>query len=74
MNRDEILTQLRERIVAFAASRMQRDAAEDLAQEVLIVLHDKYEHVEAIEQAKKPETRARRIEAAVQMVEARSRR
>jgi RNA polymerase sigma-70 factor (ECF subfamily) len=50
MPRDEILLKLRERIVAFAASRMQRDAAEDLAQEVLIVLHDKYEHVEAIEE------------------------
>jgi RNA polymerase sigma-70 factor (ECF subfamily) len=40
--RDEILRKLRERIVGFAASRMQRDAAEDLAQEVLMVLHEKY--------------------------------
>jgi RNA polymerase sigma-70 factor, ECF subfamily len=50
MPRDEILLQLRERIFAFAASRMERDAAEDLAQETLIVLHDKYPHVEAIEE------------------------
>ena len=50
MPRDEILLKLRERIVAFAASRMERDAAEDLAQETLIVLHDKYPHVEAIEE------------------------
>jgi RNA polymerase sigma-70 factor (ECF subfamily) len=40
---------LRERIVAFAASRYQRDAAEDLAQEVLIVLEEKYAHLEKIE-------------------------
>ena len=40
--REEILAKLRERIVGFAASRMQRDAAEDLAQEVLILLHEKY--------------------------------
>jgi RNA polymerase sigma-70 factor, ECF subfamily len=45
MNRDEILTRLRERIVAFGASRMGRDVAEDLAQEVLIVLEAKYSHV-----------------------------
>src|SRR5919202_1269256 len=35
MQRDEILVRLRERIVAFAASRMGRDVAEDLAQEML---------------------------------------
>lgn len=45
MTRDEILAQLRERIVAFAASRMGRDTAEDLAQEVLILLEEKYAHV-----------------------------
>jgi len=42
---DEILLSLRERIVAFAASRIGKDVAEDLAQEVLIVLHEKYAHV-----------------------------
>jgi RNA polymerase sigma-70 factor, ECF subfamily len=50
MHRDEILTRLRERIVAFAASRTERDVAEDLAQEVLIVLEEKYAHVEPIEE------------------------
>ena len=45
MSRDEILAQLRERIVAFAASRMGRDSAEDLAQEALILLEEKYAHV-----------------------------
>ena len=40
---------LRERIVAFAASRYQRDFAEDLAQEVLIVLEQKYSHLDRIE-------------------------
>ncbi len=50
MSRDEVLLKLRERILAFAASRMERDAAEDLAQETLIVLHDKYPHVEAMEE------------------------
>ena len=45
MHRDEILKHLRERIVAFAASRFMGEAAEDLAQEVLIVLHEKYPHV-----------------------------
>ena len=50
MHRDEILLRLRERIVAFAASRTERDVAEDLAQEVLIVLEEKYAHVEAIDE------------------------
>jgi RNA polymerase sigma-70 factor (ECF subfamily) len=49
MDRDEILARLRERIVAFAASRISRDVAEDLAQEVLMVLHDKYPEVVQIE-------------------------
>jgi RNA polymerase sigma-70 factor (ECF subfamily) len=48
--RDEVLTILRERIVAFAAFRYSRDAAEDLAQEVLMVLHEKYAQVAAIEE------------------------
>ena len=41
---------LRERIVAFAASRMGRDAAEDLAQDTLVVLEEKYRHVDGIEE------------------------
>ena len=48
-SREEILAKLRERIVAFAASRIQRDAAEDLAQEVLILLHEKYGRLERLE-------------------------
>jgi RNA polymerase sigma-70 factor (ECF subfamily) len=42
MERDQILAALRERILAFATSRVSRDHAEDLTQEVLTVLHDKY--------------------------------
>ncbi len=50
MEREEILRKLRERIVAFAASHVSRDIAEDLAQEVLILLEEKYSHVERIEE------------------------
>ena len=50
MDRDEILTRLRERIIAFAASRISRDIAEDLAQEVLMLLHEKYAQVTRIEE------------------------
>jgi RNA polymerase sigma-70 factor (ECF subfamily) len=42
MDRETILTSLRERIVAFATLRVSKDHAEDLAQDVLAVLHDKY--------------------------------
>ena len=49
MTRDEVLAKLRERIVAFAASHLMRDAAEDLAQEVLMLLHEKYTHLERLE-------------------------
>lgn len=45
MDRDQILTSLRERILAFATLRVSRAHAEDLAQEVLVVLHEKYTHV-----------------------------
>ncbi len=44
--RSQILAQLRERIVGFAASRYSREGAEDLAQEVLVVLQEKYPHLE----------------------------
>jgi len=43
------LERLRERIFRFAASRLSRDLAEDLAQEVLLVLHEKYATTERIE-------------------------
>jgi RNA polymerase sigma-70 factor, ECF subfamily len=49
VNRDDILLKLRERIVRFAASRLSRDAAEDLAQEVLVVLHEKYPELDRAE-------------------------
>lgn len=45
MTRDQIIRQLRERIVAFATSRGSREVAEDLAQDVLMVLHEKYSQV-----------------------------
>lgn len=41
----DLLAALRERILAFAASRYGRQLAEDVAQEVLLVLHRKYSHV-----------------------------
>ncbi len=48
--RDEILACLRERILAFAASRFSRDVAEDLAQEVLLLLHEKYPEVARLDE------------------------
>jgi RNA polymerase sigma-70 factor (ECF subfamily) len=50
MDREEILLRLRERIVAFAASRISRDQAEDLVQEVLIVLEQKYAEVTELDE------------------------
>ena len=45
MDRDQILSGLRERILAFATLRISRDHAEDLTQDVLSLLHEKYAHV-----------------------------
>ncbi len=45
----EVLARLRERIVAFAASRGAGAHAEDLAQEVLVLIHTKYGHLERAE-------------------------
>lgn len=45
MTRETILAQLRERILAFATSRVSREHAEDLTQEALVVLHEKYPQV-----------------------------
>ena len=45
MDRDQILTALRERILAFATSRVSGDHAEDLTQDTLAVLHEKYADV-----------------------------
>ena len=46
MASERVLAQLRERIVRFAASHIAGDTAEDVAQEVLILLHEKYAHLE----------------------------
>ncbi len=49
MNRTEQLAKLRERILRFAASRIAADRAEDLAQDVLLVLEEKYPHLDRLE-------------------------
>jgi RNA polymerase sigma-70 factor (ECF subfamily) len=46
VDRGRILLKLRERIIAFAASRIGRDAAEDVAQEVMLLLEEKYAAVD----------------------------
>lgn len=48
-SRPLILSRLRERIVAFAASRYAGAHAEDLAQEVLVLIHEKYPHLDRLE-------------------------
>ncbi len=53
MNREETIRLLRERIVAFAKSRLWKAgdfAAEDLAQETLMVMEERYSQVTAIEE------------------------
>ncbi len=49
MDRDQILALLRERILRYAASKLAKDSAEDVTQEVLVVLHEKYPAVDRIE-------------------------
>src|SRR5437899_9506481 len=49
VEREQVLARLRERIVRYAACHLSRDAAEDLAQEVLLLLHEKYAHLERVE-------------------------
>jgi RNA polymerase sigma-70 factor (ECF subfamily) len=49
LERNQILAQLRERIVRFAASRLVGEAADDIAQEVLLVLHEKYGSLQRVE-------------------------
>lgn len=46
---EAVLRQLRERIVRFATSRLSRDAAEDLAQDTLVLLTTKYAKVSSID-------------------------
>lgn len=55
MNRSEVLTLLRERIVAFAASRIMRGGTavlspDDVAQDTLLLIEEKYAHVQAFEE------------------------
>ncbi|MEO8099815.1 MAG: RNA polymerase sigma factor [Acidobacteriota bacterium] len=50
MEQNPILERLRERIYRYAASKIAREAAEDVAQEVLLVLHEKYSSVTRIEE------------------------
>jgi RNA polymerase sigma-70 factor (ECF subfamily) len=49
VDRDQTLTRLRERILRYAASKLSKDSAEDVAQEVLMILHEKYPAVDRIE-------------------------
>ena len=48
VDRGAILSILRERIIGYAASRIGRDSSEDLAQDVLILLEEKYPQVDGI--------------------------
>jgi RNA polymerase sigma-70 factor (ECF subfamily) len=50
VDRDQILGRLRERILRYAASKLSGESAEDVAQEVLLVLHEKYPEVERTEE------------------------
>lgn len=47
---EEVVLKLRERIVAFAASRIGRDEAEDLAQETIMLMQEKYGTVTTLEE------------------------
>lgn len=47
--REQVLSTLRERITAYAASRIGKDFAEDLAQEVLLVVESKYAALESVD-------------------------
>jgi RNA polymerase sigma-70 factor (ECF subfamily) len=49
VDRNEILVRLSERIRAFAASHYGRDLADDVAQEVMIVLHERYGHLDSLD-------------------------
>jgi RNA polymerase sigma-70 factor, ECF subfamily len=49
VDRDQILGRLRERILRYAASMLPGDLAQDVAQEVLLVLHEKYASVDRVE-------------------------
>ncbi len=40
-----LLSLIRERVLSFTASRTGRDTAEDIAQETMLVLHNRYSHL-----------------------------
>lgn len=40
-----VLSLIRERVLVFTASRTGRDTAEDIAQETMLVLHNRYSHL-----------------------------
>lgn len=50
VEREALLARLRERIVGYAAYKLTRDVAEDIAQDVMLVLHEKYAHVGKLEE------------------------
>jgi RNA polymerase sigma-70 factor (ECF subfamily) len=50
LSREEALTRLRARLVAYASKRLELQDAEDLAQDTLMVLTTKYAHVAAPEE------------------------
>lgn len=45
LSREEILVRVRVRIVAYAASRVRSERAEDIAQETLMLIETRYSHV-----------------------------
>ena len=49
VERNAILGRLRERILAFAASHIAKDVAEDLTQETLLLLEEKYPQLDRVE-------------------------
>ena len=53
MERSVILERLRERIVRYAACKLREGLAEDVAQEVLLVLHEKYAALDRAEALKR---------------------
>src|SRR5947209_196994 len=73
VDREETLRRLRERIVAFAASRISGDIAEDLGQEVLLLLHEKYPHVVSLEELVPLSMRIVRLKMAAQYRKSRRR-
>ncbi len=48
--REKLLLVIRERILAYAASRIGKESAEDLTQDALMLLEQKYAHVEPLDE------------------------